>query len=295
MAAILDGGVGRAGGLGTDMGRLLRFALVTMLMLTPVVARPAAAVGQSVPDPFGTISHPWNDWAGARIARVEGGAPYSFGPRTQSAPAGAPGFDVSGHQGAVDWPGAVGAGATFAYIKATEGTVYQNPMFAQQYNGSYRAGLIRGAYHFATPDTADGTAQANFFVDHGGGWSADGRTLPPAVDLEYNPYGDTCYGLSPTALVAWVHAFADRVRARTGRYPAIYTSTRWWSLCMGNDAGFGADPLWVARYNSVLGALPPGWSSQAIWQFADSGAFPGDQDAFNGGTDALRAFATAAT
>jgi GH25 family lysozyme M1 (1,4-beta-N-acetylmuramidase) len=27
---------------------------------------------------------------------------------------------------------------------------YVNPNFAAQYNGSYQAGLIRGAYHFAT-------------------------------------------------------------------------------------------------------------------------------------------------
>jgi GH25 family lysozyme M1 (1,4-beta-N-acetylmuramidase) len=61
---------------------------------------------------------------------------------------------------------------------------------------------------------------------------------------------------------------------------------------MGNDASFGADPLWIARYNTVLGALPPGWTAQVIWQFADSGTFPGDQDSFNGTASQLRALAT---
>src|SRR5947208_3301138 len=32
------------------------------------------------------------------------------------------GHDVSGHQGAVDWPAAAAAGAKFTYVKATEGT-----------------------------------------------------------------------------------------------------------------------------------------------------------------------------
>jgi GH25 family lysozyme M1 (1,4-beta-N-acetylmuramidase) len=60
---------------------------------------------------------------------------------------------------------------------------------------------------------------------------------------------------------------------------------------MGNNAGFGADPLWIARYNSTLGALPPGWNAWAIWQFADAGKLPGDQDEFNGTQDQLRALA----
>jgi len=262
-------------------------ALVTCLPVT-VLAAPAEAMPTTSTRP--AITHPQDDWAGAQIARHEGRTTEDLPLATTDAvPAG---FDVSGHQGAVDWPASAGAGATFSYIKATEGTGYVNPYFAQQYNGAYQAGLIRGAYHFATPDTSDGVSQADYFVANGGGWSADGKTLPPAVDLEYNPYGDTCYGMTPPVLVAWVHAFVTEVRARTGRYPTIYTSTRWWAMCMGNDATFGADPLWIARYNTVLGALPPGWTAQAIWQFADSGTFPGDQDSFNGNNSQLRTLAT---
>ena len=88
------------------------------------------------------------------------------------------GMDVSGHQGSVDWAAAWSAGARFAYSKATEGTGYTNPYFAQQYNGAYHVGMIRGAYHFALPDRSTGTAQADYFIRHGGGWSTDGRTLP---------------------------------------------------------------------------------------------------------------------
>ncbi|HEY0804378.1 MAG TPA: lysozyme [Pseudonocardiaceae bacterium] len=277
-----------AGRLGTNTALV---ALVTCLPgIGAVLAPPAAAAP--------AITHPQDDWAGAQIARYEGMTTHDLpvspdtivplGP-TDAAPSG---LDVSSYQGAVDWPAVAAGGATFSYIKATEGTSYTNPYFAQQYNGSYNAGIIRGAYHFATPNTSDGASQANYFVNNGGGWSADGKTLPPAVDLEYNPYGDTCYGMTPAALVAWVHGFANQMRARTGRFPTIYTSTRWWAMCMGNDASFGADPLWIARYNSVVGTLPPGWTSQAIWQFADSGTFPGDQDSFNGTVSQLRTLAT---
>jgi GH25 family lysozyme M1 (1,4-beta-N-acetylmuramidase) len=237
------------------------------------------------------ITHPQDDWAGAGIAKHEHGAQPQSAPAAAAAVAGVPGMDVSGHQGAVNWQGSSGAGAKFVYIKATESTNYINPDFAQQYNGSYGVGMVRGAYHFATPNTATGSAQATWFLAHGGGWSADGRTLPPAVDLEYNPYGQTCYSMSPAALVAWVRQFVNTVRTKVGRYPTIYTSTSWWSQCMGSNASFGADPLWIARYNSTLGALPPGWHSQAIWQYADSGRFPGDQDAFNGSLAQLQALA----
>ncbi len=97
--------------------------------------------------------------------------------------------------------------------------------------------------------------------------------------------------MAPAALVAWVHAFVDTVHARIRRYPAIYTSTRWWGMCMGNDASFSADPLWIARYASSVGPLPPGWRTWALWQFADSGRFPGDQDTYDGSLAQLRALA----
>ncbi|KAG8899536.1 hypothetical protein FRB99_006580 [Tulasnella sp. 403] len=73
----------------------------------------------------------------------------------------------------------------FAYIKATEGTTYRNPKFSSQYTEAYKAGLIRGAYHYARPDGKSGEEQARYFVQHGGGWSKDGKTLPGMLDLEY--------------------------------------------------------------------------------------------------------------
>ncbi len=227
--------------------------------------------------------------AGSRIAEHEGvhGTPIRYELTAQTL-----GHDVSGHQGDVDWPGAANAGAKFVYVKATEGTGFTNPRFAQQYNGSYGAGMIRGAYHFARPDVSGGAAQANYFVDHGGGWSADGRTLPGALDAEYNPYGDVCYGKDAAGMTAWIRDFANTYRARTGRWPAIYTSTNWWKRCTGNTAAFGAQsPLWLARYHTEIGELPAGWPAQTIWQFANKGSLPGDQNYFNGSLERLRALA----
>src|SRR4051812_18812344 len=55
------------------------------------------------------------------------------------------GVDVSGYQGNVAWSTLWSSGVRWAYTKATEGTYYTNPYFAQQYNGSYNVGMIRGA------------------------------------------------------------------------------------------------------------------------------------------------------
>ncbi|MFJ4328607.1 lysozyme [Streptomyces tricolor] len=204
------------------------------------------------------------------------------------------GVDVSSHQGDVDWQTLWDSGTKWAYTKATEGTYYTNPYFTQQYDGSYGIGMVRGAYHFATPDTTGGAAQADWFVDHGGGWSQDGKTLPGALDIEWNPYGDACYGKSQSGMVGWIRDFLDRYKARTGRDAVIYTATNWWIQCTGDHTGFGTtNPLWIARYASTVGPLPAGWSSYTMWQYTSSGRTVGDHDRFNGSQDSLRDFASA--
>ena len=239
-------------------------------------------------DEAALVTHPEDDYAGSMIMAVEGEETTGIEPEvvTQT-----PGMDVSSYQGAVNWSSAASHGAKFAYIKATEGTGYTNPEFAQQYNGSYHAGIIRGAYHFALPNVSSGATQANYFVNHGGGWSKDGKTLPPAIDLEYNPYGSSCYGKTHAQMVSWIRDFANTIKARTGRDMVIYTSTSWWTLCTGNNNTFGNNPLWVARYASSVGTLPAGWGFYTIWQNADHGVFPGDHDYFNGAYDRVKAFA----
>ena len=202
------------------------------------------------------------------------------------------GLDVSSFQGSVNWTAQWNAGARFAYVKATEGTYYTNPSFAQQYNGSYNVGMIRGSYHFARPDTTTGATQANYFVAHGGGWSKDGKTLPGALDIEYNPYGAECYGLSQSAMRSWVSSFVNQYHAKTGRWAVIYTTTDWWTTCTGNYSGFWAnDPLWIARYASAPGTLPAGAPTWSFWQYSSSGPFAGDSDEWNGALSQLKVLA----
>ncbi|GAA3716935.1 GH25 family lysozyme [Streptomyces tremellae] len=236
----------------------------------PAPAAPTAQAAQN----------PELDWMGSTVRAHEGGAvrPPAAAPRATQTP----GMDVSHYQGAINWASAYANGARFVYMKATEGTTYRDPDFSANYTGSYNAGFIRGAYHFATPSTSTGAAQADYFVAHGGGWSKDGKTLPPMLDIEYGA-SSTCWGLSQASMVSWITSFVNEVHAKTTRWPTIYTTTDWWTTCTGNTAAFSAnDPLFIARYASSVGTLPAGWPFYTFWQFADSGTFPGDQDRFNG-------------
>ncbi|MFD7923389.1 lysozyme [Streptomyces sp. NPDC059740] len=234
-------------------------------------------------------AHPEDDYAGSQIRRHEGGQRGTVVP---TAAGGTEGVDVSSFQGDVDWKALRRSGVRFAYVKATEATSYTSPSFTSQYNGSYRAGVIRGAYHFATPDTSDGATQARYFLAHGGGWSKDGKTLPGALDMEYNPYGETCYGLSADEMVEWIRDFSDTYRERTGRDVVIYTSANWWQSCTDDDPGFAdTNPLWIPRYGSSVGALPAGWKRHTIWQYTSQGPTVGDHNRFNGGLKDVRALA----
>ena len=219
----------------------------------------------------------------------------SFTTEAVTSPPGVQGLDVSGWQPDVNWTTQKDMGAKFAYVKATEATTFTSKSFASQYAGSFNAGLIRGAYHFAIPSVSSGAAQADYFVNNGGGWSADGKTLPPLLDVEYNPYptlGNSCYNMSPTAMVSWIRDFSNRMKTRTGRTPAIYTTTDWWKTCTGDSTAFSDHPLHVARYASTVGPLPTGWPLYSIWQYSSTGPFAGDSNVWNGTEASLKAFAT---
>ncbi|MEU1367292.1 lysozyme [Streptomyces sp. NPDC005803] len=273
---------------GSKTVRRSRFAAAGTLLaaLSLLVALPGAAgAAPTAGDPTKPARGTATMGMGVVAHDGQGGLPTTRAVQTE-------GVDVSSHQGNVAWSTLWNSGVKWAYTKATEGTYYTNPYFAQQYNGSYNVGMIRGSYHFATPDTTSGAVQANYFVDHGGGWSRDGKTLPGVLDIEWNPYGAQCYGKTAAGMVSWIRDFVNTYKARTGRDAVIYTATSWWQACTGDNASFGAtNPLWVARYNTTVGTLPAGWGYYTIWQYTSSGPTVGDHNHFNGALDRVQALA----
>lgn len=200
------------------------------------------------------------------------------------------GVDVSQFQGAVNWNSWKASGRVFAYIRATDGTSIIDSEFSTNYTAAYRAGIIRGAYTFADPRQAGGAAEADFFVAHGGRWSADGLTLPGALDFETGTTvgSSECWGMSAAQIESWVRAFADEYHARTTRWPVIYFNAAFWTDCTHNYAGFSSsDPLWVADVG-VNSPVTDGWPFWTFWQYGQSGT---DLDRFNGSGARLVALA----
>lgn len=270
------------------VGAVAGVAAVLLAAAPTAQAAPAAAVGAN---PKGVQLEPGQAYLG--WSNPSSGSPVqaraAAGSATPAAAARVSGIDVSSYQQNVPWSTYYGQGFRFAYVKATEGNYYVNNYFTQQYNGSYNAGFIRGSYHFARPDIGTGAAQADYFIARGGGWSRDGKTLPGVLDIEFNPYGSTCYGLSQSGMVSWIRSFTSRYKYRTGRDAVIYTNTSWWKQCTGNNGSFGAtNPLWVANYSTSTPPLPAGWSYYTFFQWTST---PLDKDYFNGAYDRLQALA----
>jgi lysozyme len=174
------------------------------------------------------------------------------------------GIDASHHQGPIDWPRVADAGVTFAYLKASEGTGFVDPRFAEQRRAAARAGIDVAGYHYFQLCT-DGTAQAEHFLDVLG--PAGTGALPPALDLEL---AGSCTEPPPRAeLLAEVREFLDVVDEATGVPTLVYLYPD-----LEERFGFAPDladhPQWVRR----LGDRPPrrDWS---VWQYDDAGTLPG--------------------
>lgn len=210
---------------------------------------------------------------------------------------GVQGVDVSNWQGAINWGSVRGSGIQFAWMKATEGTNFKDARFNTNYPAAHGAGVIRGAYHFALPNRSSGAVQANYFASNGGGWSADNLTLPGVLDIEHNPYGAMCYGLSTTQMRNWINDFYNTYKSRTGRDAVIYTTANWWNTCTGNWSGMSAkSPLWVAHWTTGSPTIPAGFPTWTVWQYTDRGSVGGisggvDRNKFNGSRARLLALA----
>lgn len=268
------------------MPRNRRRAIALLATLSLVLASPTAAHAQENP----RNHESGTDHAmGSQIRLHEATSTRAAQLQSLTAPSasGVLGVDVS-HYDSPNWSRLWSEGRRFAWVKATEGTTYRDPTFSANYTGAEKVGMKRGGYHFARPASSSGSAQATFFSDHGGGWTPDGLTLPGVVDMEYNPNGDACYGMSRAAMAKWITDFEATYRARWGINPTIYTSTSWWNQCVG-EVSSSLGPLWLARYASAPGPLPSGWTRWTAWQYSETTI---DQDVFAGTTKTLAQYVT---
>ncbi len=96
------------------------------------------------------------------------------------------GIDVSHHQGTIDWDKvatatiADDARVEFVFIKATEGKSHLDRNFQRNFRKAGQYGLIRGAYHYFSPNVS-GDRQARYFMDN---VQLEEGDLPPVLDIE---------------------------------------------------------------------------------------------------------------
>jgi lysozyme len=176
------------------------------------------------------------------------------------------GIDASHHQGAIDWAAVARSGHRFAYLKASEGSTFTDPAFADNRVAASAAGLRVGGYHYFSLCTS-GAEQATHFLDVLAGGPARGpRPLPPAIDLELAGSCDT----PPSAddLLAEVRTFLRAVERGTGQELVVYLYPEF-------EARYGfADELadhrqWV---RSLDGRPDRAWW---MWQRSASATVPG--------------------
>jgi lysozyme len=199
------------------------------------------------------------------------------------------------HHSSIAWHAVRAQGHRFVFIKATEGYGYVNPYFRRDWHGTVRAGIYRGAYHFARPsrNLHSAVAQARRFVHVAG--RAHGRgDLPPTLDLEATG------GLRPARLIAWTRVWLRTVTHLTGRRPMIYSYHRFWSHAMHHTRAFRQYRLWGASYTRTPTTLGRAWSHWTFWQFTARGHVHGirghaDVNVFHGSLRRLKALANIGT
>lgn len=197
------------------------------------------------------------------------------------------GIDVSHHNGALDWQRIARAGYRFAFVKASQGASFVDPMLERHVAGASAAGLRVGAYHFLSA-TDDGSKQADNFLAAIA--AIRGKlSLPSVADVE----ADLRDGVDQWTTLGRVKAvdrlghFLQAVDEAFHARTIVYTSPGWWKGIFGT-ADFSGHPLWAARYGALPNLAGTCWREWTIHQFEEHGQIPGvpgdfDFDRWKGG------------
>ena len=192
------------------------------------------------------------------------------------------GIDAARFQKSINWNVARANGVNFAFIKATEGGDLLDPSFKDHWRGAGRSGMWRGAYHFyyfcTTPEV-----QAQWFIRNVPRVSG---SLPPVLDMEWNPFSPTCATVRPPAAEVrrQMRVWLRIVEAHYGQRPIIYTTPGFYE---DNGLGqFRGYDFWLRTTAKTPREAYPG-QGWRFWQYSATGLIPGiagevDLNAFNG-------------
>lgn len=200
------------------------------------------------------------------------------------------GIDISHHQGEINWKDLAkaeeqGSGIHFVFMKATEGSDWQDSTFQKNFEEARKYGFIRGAYHFFS-NTSPAEKQADFFCSQVKLMPND---LPPVLDVETKgKYGEDSLRIE-------VKNWLRKVEAHFGIKPIIYASRKFKERYL-TDSVLDSYPFWIAHYYVDSLTYDGEW---AFWQHTDRGRLPGikgrvDMNVYNGSLESLKKLTLAA-
>lgn len=145
--------------------------------------------------------------------------------------------------------------------KATQGTKIVDSAYAARRKSATDAGLLWGAYHFATNEDVE--TQVVHFLSVA---RADPTTL---VALDFEPYSNH------TMRLAQARRFLIMVEQKLGRKAVLYSGNLIKEQLGGKaDKFFGAHRLWLAQYGPVP-KVQRSWKKPWLWQYSADGIGPG--------------------
>lgn len=172
------------------------------------------------------------------------------------------GVDVSAYQGEIDWQVLAGEDIQFAYLKATEGSSYEDPFFQQNLSGALQTGLQIGAYHFFSFDSA-GAAQPERFQQS---VPVIVGMLPPVIDVEfYFEYSEKTLDAAKIMEIRQnLMEMLIAVESHYGVKPILYVTRKSHTLLI--DEQFSGYPIWI---RSVYGGIDDWQGECLIWQYSN--------------------------
>lgn len=166
---------------------------------------------------------------------------------------------------------------SFAFIKATEGILWEDPAFDDNWKNAGKAGVVRGAYHYFKANSS-ATLQAKNFISSVKLKAGD---LPPVVDVE------EAGRKSRQELVASLKIYIAAVEKAYHCKPIIYSNVSFIDTYLADD--FRDYQFWIAHYYTAKPKLASkvNW---VFWQYHDRAKITGcrqcvDVNVFNGSPD----------
>lgn len=172
--------------------------------------------------------------------------------------------DLSNVNGHVDWRRISRAGIKAAFVKASEGVSFDDPMFRAHRESARRAGIHVGAYHFARPDHNRAVDEARHFARIVGKLRVG--ELKPVLDFE-----TPAHQLTPSRMEQWARDFNHEVKRLLGVVPLFYSYPAFISGMgrMSKPIGSG---LWLASYGRNDGREHPFYTPRP-WRFSSAHQF----------------------